>query len=186
MACPESWNILWEDMESIHTKQDLCDLQSKVMYSISQDVLFLGSQWKAFPKFECLEDFQNSSFFQKYYVLWEEDISFDRDKNFLQQYGLFDSRKIQNLQRILIALGYLDASVLSGSYCDIHADSMECWSQTWEEADDPLFYFGVFGWKTMEAVKLFQKNNILAPDGIVWPKTREILYQKIFEIFHKK
>lgn len=47
----------------------------------------------------------------------------------------------------------------------------------------PIEVDGVFGSQTVDAIKNFQKVNGLVVDGIVGPKTREILYRG--EIFQK-
>lgn len=189
MGC-ETWKTYLEEPLDDNISNNLQNLKSEVICPLSELSLLQEEDLRKIPKFEKIDDFVASDFFTHYYFLWEKNISFDRDENFLQQYGLFDSRYIQNLQRILISLWYLDKRVLSGTYCDIHPDSLECSvndESSYLKNEDAFFYFGVFWSQTIKAVKLFQVNNGLLWQGwIVWPETRQRLYQKIFEVFHRK
>ena len=136
-----------------------------------------------FESFTSLEWFLQSDFFKRYYDIWNTDLRYDYDTQILQIYGR-RSKSIENLQRILVMLWYLDIEIFRGALQDIES---EYCNHTQDEnciIEDDLFYFWVFWWRTLQSIRNFQQDYNLSVDGVVWEETRRELYWAIYYHIH--
>lgn len=135
-------------------------------------------QWVILPKFWSYEDFIKSDFFQKYYFLWDDIISFSPDSHFLQMASLDpQAQYIEKLQRMLVILWYIDVEIFSGNYCDIDPESESC------SEISPWRYFWVYGKKTQRALTQFQNDKAINEKKIS-EVTQKTLYRDVYYYFH--
>lgn len=128
------------------------------------------------PKFQDMMSFQNSSFFQQNYSIWEDTLSYEKDSHFESLYFQKPQEyytSVKALQRMLIFLWYLQEG-------DIF------WRTIYDDSWEEVSYFWIFGPKTKFAVQKFQKKNCLFEDGKIGEDTRLALYEEVFHKFHRK
>lgn len=134
-----------------------------------------------FPNFLSYEEFLESDFFNRYYNLWEENISFHPDTHFLQDYSLDPTAIfVERIHRMLTILWYLDVEIFSGNTC--RRTSEEPGENCEEEF--PWRYFWVFGPQTDAAIRRFQTHYWLPVDGVVWSETKRNFYYVVYHKFH--
>lgn len=146
------------------------------------------------PMFSQLEEFVFSEFFNKYYDMWEQNLEWKWMWNICEQeheeiksenwqvimlrpvINKKSTKPAENLQRILIALWYLNWDNLDPSRSYNH----ELWIR-----EINILYLGVLWQAEHMAVRQFQANNNLNPTWIIGNQEKNILYSQIFKIFHK-
>jgi len=136
-----------------------------------------------FEDFDSYESFIESDFFQNYYDLWNYVLRYSSDENILQLYTT--NKRVENLQRMLVMLGYLKITDLSWSFRDIEPDYCSMPQNTSLcDSETLTFYLWVFWSKTDRAVRDIQWDEWLETDWEVWWDTRDLLYRKIYQMIH--
>ena len=142
--------------------------------------------------FENKEDFLSSTFFSKNYDAWELDLEWKwmwdicntEQEKITSETGQVlmlrpnipsqSSIPAANLQRMLIALGYLDFD---------YSDPLLSYDSSWTR-ETAIIYLGALWQAEHTAIRQFQVNNNLEPTWIISTEEKDILYSLMFDNFH--
>lgn len=205
MWCEEGWCGHYRDgTEQFFPEEPLIDqcalstsrlINTVDVSALSNEEFFENYEGQEYiPMFSQLEEFMSSNFFHEYYDMWEQDLEWKWMWNICEQEHeeiksenwqvimlrpVINKKSIkpaENLQRILIALWYLNWDNLNPSRSYNH----ELWIR-----ETSILYLGILWQAEHMAVRQFQANNNLNPTWIIGNQEKNILYSQIFKIFHK-